>query len=117
MEFQQVLQIIITVLVIIVGYISLYLEKRGDLLSMATNAIAYAEDKYKDTTNAGGEKFTWVCQQLYKNVPVWLRPMITYKDVEKLVQSTFDEIEKYADMQLNSFVDKFTDEIYNSAAD
>lgn len=119
MEFQEVLQIIGSVLVVILGYLSLYLKKRGDLVSMVTTAIAYAEDKYRAT--AGEGKFKWVCDHLYKGIPVWLRPLISYQDVEKLVQSTFDEIEAYANMQLNSFVDKFeakfADEIYNSAAD
>jgi hypothetical protein len=116
MEFQEVLQIIGSVLVVILGYLSLYMKKRGDLVSMVTTAIAYAEDKYK-ATGAGGEKFEWVVDKLYSGIPAYLRPMISRKDVEKLVQSTFDEIEKYADMQLNGFVDKFVDEIYNSAAD
>ena len=117
MEFQEVLQIIVSVLVVILGYLSLYMKKRGDLVSMVTTAIAYAEDKYKNTKNSGGEKFEWVVDKLYSGIPAYLRPMISRKDVEKLVQSTFDEIEKYADMQLNGFVDKFVDEIYNSAAD
>ena len=117
MEFQEVLQIVGSILVIVLGYLSLYLKKRGDLVSMVTTAIAYAEDKYKDSKESGGEKFEWVVDKLYSGIPVWLQPMISRKDVEKLVQSTFDEIEGYANMQLNNFVDKFTDEIYNSAAD
>ncbi|MBQ5658750.1 MAG: hypothetical protein IIV02_04370 [Peptococcaceae bacterium] len=121
MDYQVVLQVICTVLVILLGYVSLYLKKRGDLLSMVATVISYAEDKYKDATEAGGEKFTWCCEKLYAGIPVWLRPMISYQDIEKLVQSTFDEIEAYANLQLNNFVDefeaKFADEIYNSAAD
>ena len=117
MEFQEVLQIFGASFIIVLGYLSLYLKKRGDLVSVVTMAIVYAEDKFSDATNPGGERFKWVCDQLYKGVPVWLRPMISYKDIERLVQSTFDEIEEYANAQLNSFVDKFTDEIYNSAAD
>lgn len=117
MEQQMLLNIAGTVLLIIIGFTASYLKTRGDLLSMATVLIAQAEAEYRDATEAGGHKFVWVCSRLYDGIPAVLKPFISYQEVERLVQATFDEIEAYANLQLNSFVDKFADEMYNSAAD
>ena len=117
MDTELILNIVWPVLLGVLGYFSLYLKARVDLLSMVTTLIDQAEAEYKDATDAGGEKFEWVCKKLYNGMPVWLKPLISYNEVERLVQATFYEVESYANKQLNNFVDRFTDEMYNSAAD
>ena len=117
MDTELILNIAATVILIVVGFAASYMKTRGDLLSMATTLISQAEEEYRDSTKAGGKKFTWVCEKLYNGIPKWLYPFISYQEVEKLVQATFDEIESYANRQLNNFVDKVADEMYNSAAD
>lgn len=117
MDYSMIAHIAGTFLLAVLGYFSMYLKTRGDLLSMATTLIAQAEEEYRGLTEAGGQKFVWVCKKLYSGMPKWLYPIISYQDVERMVQSTFDEIEVYATLQLNNFVDKFADEMYNSAAD
>lgn len=117
MDTELIMNIVWPVLLGVLGYFAMYLKTRGDLLSMVTTLIAQAEDMYNDSTNPGGHRFTWVCETLYSGLPVWLKPFISYQEVERLVQATFDEIESYANRQLHNFVDKFADEMYNSAAD
>lgn len=117
MDASMIMNIACTVFLALLGYFALYLKTRGDLLSMASTLIAQAEEEYKDMTEAGGHKFTWVCEKLYNGIPKMLYPFISYSDVEMMVQATFDEIESYADRQLEVFTDKLADEVYNSAAD
>ena len=117
MEQQMLMNIAGTALLIIIGFSASYLKTRGDILSMVTTLIKEAETMYSDTVNPGGQRFTWVCEKLYGGIPAVLKPFISYQEIERLVQATFDEIEAYANLQLNSFVDKFADEMYNSAAD
>ena len=117
MDYSMITHIVGAVLMAVVGYFALYLKTRGDLLSMVSALIAQAEEEYNDVTKAGGQKFVWVCDKLYAGIPTALKPFISYEDVERMVQATFDEVEAYANKQLNGFVDKFADEIYNSAAD
>lgn len=117
MDYSMITHIAGVVLLAVVGYFAMYLKTRGDLLSMVTTLIAQAEEMYNDSTNPGGQRFTWVCEKLYSGIPKWLYPFISYQEVERLVQATFDEIESYANKQLHNFVDKFADEMYNSAAD
>lgn len=117
MDYSMITHIAGALILAIVGYFSMFLKTRGDLLSMATTLIAQAEAEYKDVSKAGGQKFTWVCETLYNGIPAVLRPFISYQEVERLVQCTFDEIEAYANRQLENFSDKLADELYNSAAD
>lgn len=117
MDYSMITHIAGVVLMAVLGYFAMFLKTRGDLLSMVSTLITQAEEEYLDVKNAGGQKFTWVCDKLYAGIPAVLKPFISYQDVERMVQATFDEVEAYANKQLNGFVDKFADEIYNSAAD
>lgn len=67
--------------------------------------IKEAEEQYKDTTKAGGEKFKEVVNRLYSVVPQPLQSIITKKMVEEIVQSTFNEIEQYVQLQLDKAIE------------
>ena len=67
--------------------------------------IKEAEEQYKDTTKAGGEKFKEVVNRLYGVVPQPLQGIITKKMVEEIVQSTFNEIEQYVQLQLDKAIE------------
>lgn len=78
----------------------------SDILSKAVIYIKEAEEFYQDTTNAGGQKFDYVVNKLYNLVPDIIKPIITKDMIEKIVQSTFDEIEEYAKIQIENKIDK-----------
>lgn len=78
---------------------------------LATNAVMFitqAEEDYKDTTKAGGEKFEQVVSKLYELVPDGLNKIITRDMISNIVQSTFDEMQKYAKEQLDKLADNVT---------
>ena len=68
--------------------------------------IREAEENFNDTTKAGGKKFGQVVTKLYDLVPEGLNKIITKEMIEEIVQSTFNEIEKYAKLQFDKVVDK-----------
>ena len=99
---------IITVLQVVgyiaLGGVALYLKTKENLKEQAAGFIADAEEKYKDATKAGGQKFEWAVGQLYGLVPKVLKPLITRKVVGKIVQFAFEKGETYAKIQLDKLV-------------
>lgn len=83
-------------------------ELVAKITAQAVVYIKVAEDTYKDTTKSGGKKFEEVVNKLYDLVPDALHTIITKEMIEEIVQSTFDEIEEYAKLQLDNQVDKIT---------
>ena len=120
MEFQNILNLLQTVFSLIVAGIALYLkfstkaqtkakevqEVISEITARAVIYIREAEENYKDTTKAGGEKFAQVVDKLYALVPEGLNKIITREMIEEIVQSTFNEIEEYARTALDKAVDK-----------
>jgi len=120
MDMQTILNYLQTIVTLIVGGIALYLkfstkaqtkakEIQQTIASITATAVVYikdAEDKYKDTTKAGGQKFNYVVDKLYALVPEGLNKIITREMVEEIVQSTFNEIEEYVKLQLDNALDK-----------
>ena len=120
MEFQNILNLLQTVFSLIVAGIALYLkfstkaqtkakEVQEVISEISARAVIYireAEENYKDTTKAGGEKFAQVVDKLYALVPEGLNKIITREMIEEIVQSTFNEIEEYARTALDKAVDK-----------
>lgn len=120
MEFQNILNLLQTVFSLIVAGIALYLkfstkaqtkakevqEVISEITARAVIYIREAEENYKDTTKAGGEKFAQVVDKLYALVPEGLNKIVTREMIEEIVQSTFNEIEEYARTALDKAVDK-----------
>ena len=113
MDFQQTFNIItlatsamVFVAMVFVGLIVYIFKVRGDLLSLATTLIVKAEDEWKDISKSGGYKFGYVCKTLYKRVPIWIRPFISYEDIQAMVQATFNELQRYSTMQLEQVIKK-----------
>lgn len=115
-----ILEVLKTIFILILGGFSLYLKyspkaktKAKEISDVIANITAHAvifieqaEDQYKDVTNAGGIKFELVVDKLYNLVPRSLRLIVTRKMIEDIVQKTFDEIEKYAKIQLDEAMDR-----------
>lgn len=122
MEFQNILNLLQTVFSLIVAGIALYLkfstkaqtkakevqEVISEITARAVIYIREAEENYKDTTKAGGEKFAQVVDKLYSLVPEGLNKIVTREMIEEIVQSTFNEIEEYARTTLDKAVDKIS---------
>lgn len=81
-------------------------EVLAELGAQAIILIKQAEEDYKDITNAGGDKFNQVVEQLYSLVPDGLNRIIDREMIEDIVQSTFDEIEEYVKLQLDKATEK-----------
>ncbi len=115
-----ILEVLKTIFILILGGFSLYLKyspkaktKAKEISDVIANITAQAvifieeaEDQYKDVTNAGGIKFALVVDKLYNLVPQSLRLIVTREMIADIVQKTFDEIEKYAKIQLDEAMDR-----------
>lgn len=120
MNMQQFLEILQNIITLLVGGLALYFkfstkaqtkakQVQKVITDITANAIIYirkAEENFGDTTNAGGKKFGQVVTKLYDLVPEELNKIITKEMIEEIVQSTFNEIEKYAKLQFDEVVDK-----------
>lgn len=120
MDLQQIYTIATTVLTIVGGALSIYLrtsekakakaKEVADVLAEITaKAIIFikeAEESYKDVSHSGGQKFEEVVDKLYDLVPDALHGIFTKDMIGQIVQSTFDEIEAYAKVQLDRAMDK-----------
>lgn len=110
MNTELIYTILVTVGTVGFGFLSAYLKTKTTLKDKVNEGIATAEEIYKDSTKAGGEKFEWVIDFLYQYVPSILKPIFTRDMISNIIQSAFDEIQKYATQQLDKLVNKFTSE-------
>lgn len=115
MDYNQLLEILKTVVTLLLGGLALYFkfstkaqtkakqiqEAIADVTAKAVIFIKDAEEKYKDTTNMGGVKFNEVVNKLHDLIPDALKKIITRDMIAEIVQSTFDEIENYVKIQLD----------------
>lgn len=99
-------QIIIDVLMVIFGFLSIYIKTKTDIYEQVSGKIAEAEDLYKDYTKSGNLKFQWVVETLYSYIPAIMKPFITKEFIGGIVQKAFDSIEKYAEAQLDKLLSK-----------
>lgn len=96
MKEELIIRIVEAVLVIAFIFLSYYIKIREILKENVNTAIDDAEE----TNLIGAEKFKLAVDQLMTFVPAIVKPIITRKFVEQLVQSAFDKIESYARKQL-----------------
>lgn len=104
---ETIKDIVIPILTIIFGALSAYFRAHDKLRDRSIKYIVEAEELYKDSTKAGGQKFSWVVDALYELIPSPLRVIVTKKCIEKIVQNSFDTIEDYAKMQLDMAVERY----------
>jgi len=91
----MVLDIILGVISLIAMFISYYFYIKCMLNDAACDAIDNAEA----TGGKGAEKFCFACELLKSLIPMAMKPFISDKMIEMIVQSTFDSIESYAKKQ------------------
>lgn len=107
MNLDMILQIALPVLTIFLGALSAYFAQNEKLRNSAVKYIAEAEEIYKYATKSGGSKFAFVVDTLYKLVPAPLKIVITRDLIEEIVQSTFDNIQEYAKIQMDKAVNNY----------
>lgn len=117
MNTELLYTILVTIGTVGFGFLSAYLKTKSTLKEKVNEGIATAEEIYKDSTKAGGEKFEWVIDFLYQYIPSVLKPIFTRDMISNIIQSAFDEIQKYATQQLDKLVNKVTGEKSESTSD
>ena len=106
MSADSILEGIKILLAVTLGGFVMYYKSKVQLIKKVSGLIAEAEDTFKSVTKSGGQKFEWVVDRLFVYVPAWLRPLITKEVIGRMVQFTFDSIEKYAKTQLDKLAEK-----------
>lgn len=96
MTWEIILTIVFAVLSIAGILVSYYFYIKGKI----TKAIADEVDNAETDDTEGPKKKAEVITQLQKLIPAVLKPFITYKMLDALVQSVFDGIERYAKKQV-----------------
>ena len=53
----------------------------------------------------------WVIAQIYAFIPAWLKPFLTTEKIQAIVQTVFDKIKAFADLQVLKLKAKYEAEI------
>lgn len=105
MTWEIILTVVFAVLSIVGILVSYYFYVKNKI----TKAIADEVDNAEIDDVEGPAKKEEVIAQLQKLIPAVLKPFITYKMLDALVQTVFDGIERYAKKQVKKKTEK-TDE-------
>lgn len=101
MDLNLVLKMLRVLIYIILGGLALYYQTNAKLREKATALIVDAEAAYRDTVKCGGAKHSFVVNNLYALIPVYLKPIITLDVVSAIVDNAFYSVESYAIQQLD----------------
>ena len=87
----NIYSIVMTVLMVIFGFLCSYIKTKTNLINKAGDFINKAEEDYKDVSKAGNLKFEYVLNALYDNVvPTPLKMFISKQMVSDIIQKVFD---------------------------
>lgn len=100
MDWKTIFNVVCVVSVIIFYLFAEYYKRSATLRDFIAQLIADAEKEFADKEKAGKEKMSWVLDHLYAKIPLPLKPFFSRADLENLVQSIFDWIAQYADIQV-----------------
>ena len=98
--------IIVTIGLVVLGFITSYIKTKSNVLSKITGFISKAEAVYKNVTGKGCEKHELVINWCWALVPVPLKPFITRDFIAHTIDTIFDEVKDYSEMQLDKIADK-----------
>lgn len=101
----NIYSILITVFMVVFGFLCSYIKTKTNLISKAGDFINKAEEDYKDVSKAGAQKFTWVVQTLHNLLPAPMKFFITEPMIAEIVQKVFDSMSEFATKQLDKVVD------------
>lgn len=92
MDFFSVLEIVIVVICAITYGFMLFFKVKGNVLGAVSELIALAEA----SGLPGAEKMAQVVDALYNKIPAPLKKIFTPERLEKIAQTIFDWMRKYA---------------------
>ncbi len=96
MKFENILNIVLTVLGIFLSFLSYYLYLRAKIYKEVTSAVNSAEQDGK----VAEEKLKLATDQIYSVIPSKIRGLFPRKLIETIVNAAFRHIEKYAKKQV-----------------
>lgn len=102
MTWENILTVVFAILTIAGILVSYYFYVKNKI----TKAIADEVDNAEIDDVEGPAKKAEVIAQLQKLIPAVLKPFITYKMLDELVQTVFDGIERYAKKQVKKTENK-----------
>lgn len=103
----EIYGIITTTLMIVLGFVSIYLKSKQSLIKKTGTLINEAEDIYKH----GDERFAFVVDSLYKLVPAPMNMILNKEIIGMIVQSTFDTMKDFTIKQMDKAAIKAEHEI------
>ena len=95
MNWELILTIVSSVITVAAAILGYYQHIKKRLEEEALNAINKAEE----TDKIGAEKMQDAIKMVYDMIPAVVRPFISEKMVELVIQSVFDKVEDYARKQ------------------
>ena len=111
MNWKDVLQVIEVIAMIVGGFLISYFRTSSVFRGLIAELIADAEEQFSNVEKAGAEKMAWVIAQIYAFIPVWLKPFLTTEKIQAIVQTVFDKIKAFADLQVLKIKAKYEAEI------
>lgn len=101
----NIYSIVMTVFMVVFGFLYSYIKTKTNLISKAGDFINKAEEDYKSVSKAGNIKFEYVTGVLYESIPTPMKMFITKPMVDEITQKVFDQIADFATKQLDKVVD------------
>ena len=107
MDWKTILGIAEAALAVIIYLVAFYYKRSAVLRGFIAELIKDAEEEFSKQEKSGELKMNWVIDQLYAYVPVIFKPILTRSRLQELVQSVFDQIAAYADIQVAKLKAKY----------
>jgi len=107
MDWKTILGIVEAALAVIIYLFAFYYKRSSVLRGFIAELILDAEKEFAEQEKAGAQKMSWVIDQLYAYVPVFFKPILTRERLQDIVQSVFDQIADYADIQVAKLKAKY----------
>jgi len=100
MDWQLILNIAAGAALIIGAFLIEYFKTSAVFRGFVAQLIADAEWVFSETEKAGKKKMQWVIDKIYGYIPAVLRPLFPSGKLEEIVQSVFDKVKDFADLQI-----------------
>ena len=105
----NIYSIVVTVLMVIFGFVSSYIKTKSNLINKAGDFINKAEEEYKDVSKAGQYKHEAVVEWCYSMIPTPFKLVITRQVCSQIIQGAFDQMQNFATQQLDKIVDRIAE--------
>jgi len=100
MNWKDILQVVEIIAMIVGGFAISYFRTSVVFRGLIAQLIADAERAFSEVEKAGNEKMAWVISKLYGYIPAVLKPLFPESKLREAVQTVFDKIKDFADLQV-----------------